>query len=313
VAGILDQNARPCDPIYFVRLDRDPARPLLLDGAIGTELGARGLRLRQEAPESWNLARPDEVRAVHAAYAAVGAEAVQTNTFGLTRQRLARFGLIDRQREIAEAAVRLAREGAPKAAVIGSLGPTGETIALGGRADTGPLRDAYAEAAALLAAAGVDAIHLETQFHPAELQAAIEGARAGAPALPLIASMALMPGATGLETPHGVPIGKMMRALEANLPDAVGANCAVEAERMLQAVTWLRERTDLPVWAKPQAKLSDKCATGRSTETPEKFARHAVALVEAGAAAVGGCCGTTPASIAALRAAIDHEPAKVAS
>ena len=101
--------------------------------------------------------------------------------------------------------------------------------------------------------------------------------------------------------------------LEANLPDAVGANCAVEAERMLQIIELLRERFDLPVWAKPQAKLSDKCATGRSTETPEKFARHARALVDAGASAVGGCCGTTPASIAALRAALDREPAKVAS
>ncbi|HEY2748747.1 MAG TPA: homocysteine S-methyltransferase family protein [Polyangia bacterium] len=296
-----------------MRLVRDPARPLLLDGAIGTELGARGLRFREEAPESWNLTRPDEVRAVHAAYAAAGSEAVQTNTFGLTAPRLGRFGLAGRQREIADAAVRLARLGAPNAAIIGSLGPTGETIALGGRADIAPLREAFAAAAAALAAAGVDAIHLETQFHPAELQAAIEGARAGAPNLPLIASMALMPGATGLETPHGVPIGMMMRALEACLPDAVGANCAVEAERMLQAVTLLREKLDLPVWAKPQAKLSDKCATGRSSETPEKFARHARALADAGAAAIGGCCGTTAASIAALRAALDHEPAKVAS
>ena len=296
-----------------MRLDRNPARPLLLDGAIGTELIVRGLRVREEAPESWNLSRPDDVRAVHAAYAAAGSEAIQTNTFGATRPRLARFGLADLQREICAAAVALVREAAPGVAIIGSLGPTGETVALGGRADVAPLRDAFAEAAAALAAAGADAIHLETQFHPAELQAAIEGARAGAPGLPLIASLALMPGATGLETPHGVPIAKMVRALEANLPDAVGANCAVEAERMLQAVTLLRERFDLPVWAKPQAKLSDKCATGRSTETPEKFARHARALGDAGAAAVGGCCGTSPASIAALRAALDREPAKVAS
>jgi 5-methyltetrahydrofolate--homocysteine methyltransferase len=296
-----------------MRLDRDPPRPLLLDGAMGTELGARGLRLREEMPDGWNLSRPDDVRAVHAAYVAAGSQAIQTNTFGATRPRLARFGLADRQREICEAAVRLAREASPGAAIIGSLGPTGETVALGGKADVGPLREAFAEAAAALAAAGADAIHLETQFHPAELQAAIEGARAGAPALPLIASLALMPGASGLETPHGVPIGKMMRALEGNLPDAVGANCAVEAERMLQAIELLRERFDLPVWAKPQAKLSDKCATGRSTETPEKFARHARALFDAGASAIGGCCGTTPASIAALRAALDHEPAKVAS
>lgn len=296
-----------------MRLDRQPTRPMLLDGAMGTELIARGLSTRVDCADAWNLTRPDDVRAVHAAYAAAGAEAVQTNTFGATRPRLKRFGMEDRQREICEAAVRLAREGAPGATIIGSLGPTGETLPLAGNADLGWLREAYAEAAAALAAAGAEAIHLETQFHPAELQIAIAGARAGAPGLPLIASMALMPGATGLETPHGVPIGKMMRAIEANLPDAVGVNCAVEAERMLQAVELLRDRFELPVWAKPQAKMSDKCATGQSKETPESFARRAVALVDAGASAVGGCCGTTPASIVALRAALHREPAKVAS
>jgi 5-methyltetrahydrofolate--homocysteine methyltransferase len=296
-----------------MRLIRDAAEPLLLDGAIGTELIARGLRVRAESPESWNLSRPDDIRAVHAAYAEAGAEAVQTNTFGATRPRLARFGLADQLHDICEAAVQLAREAAPRAIVIGSLGPTGETIPLGGDSDLGWLRAAFAEPAAVLAAAGVDAIHLETQFHPAELQAAIAGVRAGAPSLPLIASMALMPGASGLETPHGVPMASMVRALKANLPDAVGANCAIEAERMLQVVLELRERLDLPVWAKPQAKISDKCATGRSKETPETFARHAVALVEAGASAVGGCCGTTPATIAALRAALHRQPAQVAS
>lgn len=296
-----------------MRLERDPARPLLLDGAIGTELIARGLRVRAESPESWNLTRPDDVRAVHAAYAQAGSDAIQTNTFGATRPRLGRFGLAARTRDICAAAVALAREAAPGRMIIGSLGPSGETLPLGATPDLGWLRDAYAESAAALAAAGVDAIHLETQFHPAELQAAIEGARAGAPRHPVIASLALMPGVTGLETPHGVPIAKMVRALQTCPPDAVGANCAVEAERMRQVVAYLREQFALPVWAKPQAKLSDKCATGRSNETPESFARHAVALVEAGAAAVGGCCGTTPASIAALRAALAGVPAKVAS
>src|SRR3954469_16253714 len=99
-------------------LHRDPTCPLLLDGAIGTELIARGLRVREEAPESWNLDRPDDVRAVHAAYVAAGSDAVQTNTFGATRPRLARFGLAERQYEICAAAVRLAREAAPGAAVI---------------------------------------------------------------------------------------------------------------------------------------------------------------------------------------------------
>jgi homocysteine S-methyltransferase len=249
---------------------------------------------------------------VHAAYVAAGAEVIQTNTFGATRPRLARAGLADRVAEVCIAAVRLAQSAAAgRALVVASLGPTGENLPLGSAPDVGWLRAAYAEAAGALAAAGVVAIHIETQFHPVELRAAIEGAREGAPQLPVIASMALMPGVTGLETVHAVPMGKMMRALESSPPDAVGANCAVEAERMLQAVVALRERFDLPVWAKPQAKLSDKCATGRGRETPEVFARHAAALIDAGASAVGGCCGTTPESIAALRAVLRREPSQI--
>jgi methionine synthase I (cobalamin-dependent) len=297
---MLDQNARPCDAIYFLRLERQMARPLLLDGAVGTELIARGLRVREESPEAWNLDHADHVRAIHAAYVAAGAEVVQTNTFGATRPRLERFGLGSRQREIVEAAVTLAKSaGVP---VWGSLGPTGLTLPLTG-GDLTPIEAAYAEAAALLVEFGVEAVHLETQFHAGELEAAIRGARSAGK--PVIASMTLMPGISGLETPHGVPIKKMLRAVEG--ADAVGVNCSVEAERMRQAVERLHQDLTLPIVAKPQAKLSDKCATGRSSETPEAFARHAVSLVKAGASAVGGCCGVGPAGIAALKAALERE------
>src|SRR6202012_2221123 len=122
------------------------------------------------------------------------AEAIQTNAFGATRPRLQRFGLAERVGELIAAAVRLAREAAPTCEIIGSIGPTGEPVPLGRSADLGWLRDAYAESAAALAAAGVAAIHLETQFHPAELRTAVEGVRLGAPQVLVIASMALMPG-----------------------------------------------------------------------------------------------------------------------
>jgi methionine synthase I (cobalamin-dependent) len=125
--------------------------------------------------------------------------------------------------------------------------------------------------------------------------------------------MTLMAGVTGLETPQGVPIARMIRAVEEGAPDAVGVNCSVEAERMLGSVVALREALPLPVIAKPQAKISQKCATGRSSEQPEAFAHHAMALVKAGAVAVGGCCGVGPEGIAALRRAIDTKGAKVAS
>jgi 5-methyltetrahydrofolate--homocysteine methyltransferase len=143
-------------------------------------------------------------------------------------------------------------------------------------------------------------------FHPGELEHAVHGSRRGAPGLPLVASMTVMPGASGLETPHGVPIRRMVRAVQSCAPDAVGVNCSIEAERMLAAVVELRTQLPMPVWARPQAKLSQKCATPRSTETAEQFAQHALALARAGAAAVGGCCGVGPSGIAALRAALDR-------
>jgi methionine synthase I (cobalamin-dependent) len=288
-----------------MRLERDPARALLLDGAVGTELIARGLRVREECPERWNVDRPDDVRAVHAAYVAAGADAIQTNSFGCTRPRLARFGLASEVHALALAAAHLAREASRGRLVIGSIGPTGETLPLAARQALAWLEDAYAEAAAALVEGGVDAVHIETQFHPAELEAAVRGVRAGAPSTFVIASMTLMAGVSGLETPHGVPVARMLRAVEASQPDAVGVNCSVDAERTRIAVETLREAVTLPVVAKPQAKISEKCATGRSSETPEAFARYAVALVRAGAAAVGGCCGVGPAGIAALRRALD--------
>jgi methionine synthase I (cobalamin-dependent) len=272
---------------------------------MGTELIARGMRVREECPEAWNLTHPDDVRQIHAGYAAAGSQAIFTNTFGATRPRLARFGLADRQREVIETAVRLAREAAPGRQLCGSLGPTGENLPLGGRlSDAAAVQQAFTEAAGLLAAAGVDTLVLETMFHPLEMEAAIAGARAGAPGLPLVACMTLMPGATGLETPHGVPIGKMIRAVEAGGPDAVGVNCSIEGERMLAAVEALRDALTLPVWAKPQAKISQKCVTGRSSETPDQFAAHALALVGAGAVAIGGCCGVHADAIAALAHAL---------
>ncbi len=274
---------------------------------MGTELIARGMRVREECPEAWNLSRPDDVRAIHAGFVAAGAQAIYTNTFGATRPRLARFGLADRQRELIEAAVRLAREAAPGLELFGSLGPTGENLPLGGRlSDASLVQQAFTEAAGLLASAGVNTLVLETMFHPLEMEAAIRGARAAAPGVRLVACMTLMPGASGLETPHGVPIGKMVRAVEAGAPDAVGVNCSIEGERMLAAVEALSDALALPVWAKPQAKISQKCVTGRSSETPEQFAHHALALVDAGAVAIGGCCGVRPDDIAALARALHN-------
>jgi len=286
-----------------MRFSLTSGHPVILDGAMGTELIARGLDIRSDIAERWVLECGDEVKAIHREYAASGAEVIQTCTFGALRSRLIGHGLGDRVAEICTRAVELARTAAPQRSIVASLGPTGLITASGGGQDAtvrARIEAELTEAATALAEAEVDAIHLETQYNPAELVAAAAGIRTGAPATPLWISITLMTGASGLETPQGVPIEHMLRALRTAGPDAVGVNCSLDADRIRGAVERLVAADLGPVLVRPQARISEKCATGRSRETPLQYAERASQLFSLGATAVGGCCGTNPASIAAL-------------
>ena len=281
---------------------------------MGTELIERGLDVRADIAERWVLERATDVSAIHRAYAAAGAQALQTCTFGALRTRLAPYGLQDEVTIICQEGVSLARAAADGRAVIASLGPTGVVVQAGSSGLAGRIEAEVAEAAAALT--GADVIHLETQLSAEELVASAAGVRSAAPGMPLWISVTLMTGASGLETPHGVPLARMLKALAEARPDAVGVNCSLDADRIRDAVERLVDANLGPVVARPQARVSEKCATGRSSETPTRFAERAARLFDLGAAAVGGCCGTSPASIAALAAMVPghprepHRPAK---
>jgi methionine synthase I (cobalamin-dependent) len=277
---------------------------LLLDGAMGTELIARGLETGTECPEVWNLKRPEEVAAVHSLYVAAGAEALETNSFGASRTRLRRFGREAEVTSLCRAAVAVAKRAGSGLPLIGSIGPTGDAP------DPTVERD-YSETAAALAEEGVDAIHLETQLHPMELEMAVRGARQGAPGLPVWTSITVHVGASGLETPLGVPIGRMVAAMIKAEPDVVGLNCSLDGERMASAIGVLRSALSQPLVLQPQAKTAEKCALRRSSESPERFAKWAYELVKAGAAAIGGCCGVGPAGIASLALLLSAKPVEV--
>lgn len=284
-------------------------RPRILDGAMGTELIARGLDQRSDIAERWVLTRPEIVTEIHSAYAAAGAEAVQTCTFGALRARLSPHALATEVTRICDRAVQLAREAAPGVPVIASLGPTGLIASAEHGHDAGRLAEIesqVAEAAQALAKAGADVLHLETQYHPAELLAAAAGAHTAG--LPLWISVTVVNSDVGLTTPHGIPFDRMIRALEQAAPNAVGVNCSLDAERIRGAVERLVGAGLGPVVARPQARISEKCATGRSRESAARFAERAALLFAAGATAVGGCCGTGPASIAALKNAVAAGP-----
>ena len=271
---------------------------------MGTELMARGLRAGKDCAEAWNLDRPDDVRRIHQAYFAAGADVVQTNTFGGTRIRLSAFGRQTDVRNVNVAGALLARELRPAGVLIAaSVGPTGAIPPPEGKADLIELEDAYAEQAMALAEGGVDLIHIETMYHPKEARAALRGIHEGAPGLAVVASMTCRRTTRGYATPLGFPPEPMLAAFLEEDADGVGVNCTLAPADMLDLVRLVRARTDKPLFAKPTV-----APMGMSPLLPDELATGALALFAVGATAVGGCCGAGPADIEAVRKAIDDAP-----
>jgi 5-methyltetrahydrofolate--homocysteine methyltransferase len=184
------------------------------------------------------------------------------------------------------------------------MGPTGAIPPPEGNADLGLLEDAFAEQAAALAEGGVDLLHLETFYHPKEARAALRGARAGAPGLPTVASMTCRRQRTGgYATPLGFPAESMLSVFLEEDAEGMGVNCTLAPADMLDLIRLIRSRTDRPVFAKPTVAPS-----GMAPLLPDELAVGALALVAAGATAVGACCGSSPADIAAVRRAFDEAP-----
>ena len=284
-------------------LDRLPPRALL-DGAMGTELMARGMRAGKDCPEAWNVERPDDVRRIHMAYFGAGADVVQTNTFGGTRFRLSLFGRQTEVRKLNVAAALLVRELRPAGALIaGSIGPTGAIPPPEGKADLIEMEDAFAEQAMALAEGGVDIIHVETMYHPKEARAALRGIHEGAPGLAVVASMTCRRTTRGYATPMGFPPEPMIAAFLEEDADGVGVNCTLAPADMLDLVRLLRSKTSKPIFAKPTV-----TPTNQAPLLPDELATGALALIAAGATAVGGCCGAGPEDIRAVRRAIDSAP-----
>jgi 5-methyltetrahydrofolate--homocysteine methyltransferase len=165
------------------------------------------------------------------------------------------------------------------------------------------MEDAFAEQAMALAEGGVDLLHIETMYHPKEARAALRGVRLGAPGLPVVASMTCKLAAGGYATPLGFGPEVMLATFLEENADGVGANCTLSPASMLDLVRLLRARTKLPIFAKPTATPGP----AEHVLAPH-LAQGALALIAAGATAVGGCCGTTPDDIAGMRAALSAPP-----
>jgi 5-methyltetrahydrofolate--homocysteine methyltransferase len=292
-------------------LDRLHAGPcLLLDGGLGSELIARGLR-PGEPPDRWTLTRPRELVAVHRAYVEAGSEAIHANTFGANRARLKRYGLEDRIEELNRAAVRLAREAGPRY-VIADVGPTGEHLPPVGPGDPAQWRRHFGEQGGILAEAGVDAIHIETMIDEREALLALDALRESAPSVPVFASLTFERKKRGFFTLMGDPPAASLARLREAGAAAVGANCSLTSRDMRDLVEETLGSVDAPLVFQPNAGMPERTADGiRYAQEPEEFALDLAPLLSRPrVAALGGCCGTDPRFIAALRARMAAPPAR---
>ncbi len=282
---------------------------LLADGAMGTMLHSRGVSF-EKCFDELNLANPEVVAEVHREYIEAGAQLILTNTFGANRFKLAKHGLEASVAKFNQAGVALARQTAKAASreilVAGDIGPLGIRLAPFGRVQPEQARAAFAEQIESLCEAGADLIVIETMSDLYEIQTAVKAAKQVC-SLPLVASVTFT---RDDRTLLGDDPAKVARTLNEAGADVIGVNCSGGPAQLLRLLKQMHHAVaDGRFWVKPNAGWPEQVG-GRIMypADPEYFGDYALSFREAGASIVGGCCGTTPQHIAAMRKALDSAP-----
>jgi 5-methyltetrahydrofolate--homocysteine methyltransferase len=289
--------------------DLELKKILVSDGGWGTLLVAKGMR-PGECPELWNIEHPDEVRDIAKTYVDAGADIVLTNSFGGTSYKLEHYGLAARVNELNEAAARLSREAAGDSVhVLASMGPTGKMLVMGEVSEE-ELYEAFKSQAVAFERGGADACTVETMTALDEACVAIKAVEENT-SLEIVCSFTFdTKTANGHRSMMGVSPEQMAEAVIEAGADIIGTNCSLGSDEIAEVVAALHAAApDTPIIVHPNAGRPIQHSDGsiEYPETPEIMAGNVGKLIAAGATIIGGCCGTGPEHIKAIRKAVDRE------
>jgi 5-methyltetrahydrofolate--homocysteine methyltransferase len=261
------------------------------------------------APESFNLENTEALEDIARLYFDAGADIVHTNTFGGSSLKLTSHHLGDHIEDINRNAITAVKKVAPKQGVVSvSCGPTGMILKPYGDADPEDVYESFRQQLAIAVDAGADAVTVETMIDLEEAVLAVKAAKSVSDDLPVMATMTFDPTPKGFFTIMGVSIEKAAQGLKAAGASVVGSNCGNGIEKMVEIAREFTKVTDLPILIQANAGLPElRDGSPVYPETPEFMAEKARALVEMGVALIGGCCGTTPDHIRALRRMVDPQ------
>jgi len=287
-------------------IDALKLRTLVSDGAMGTMLQENGLNAGH-CPEEWNISHPNVISTIYKNYYEAGADIVETNTFGGNLYRLKHNGFEDRIYEFNKAGAEIAKSVCPEGKfVAGSVGPTGEFLQPLGLATISDLENAFEEQIQGLIDGGVDVLFIETMSYTEEINAAVSAAQKIDKYMPLVTSMSIEKSAVGYRTLMGITISEFVEKT-INLPiSAIGANCGKGPEEMVEIMEEFRNHTDLPLLAQANAGLPETIDDKMIyNETLEQRGELTQILLNRNVNIIGGCCGTNPNHIKAIRNAVD--------